>query len=178
MIVCLQALPSRLCGDLCEEQCLTIIQHRSCVRADMVMHLNSTSVPIVSNEAQMSANGDAESRHIQPGVFSVTTPQASEQSALSKLSGLESALQQAQAALEGAKAQIASSYQSIEAQGAVNMLLMGKKQEMEWQLMEAMAKVNTATNIENCQIQNASAMKHHCLDVFLNDVYFVWRRCS
>lgn len=67
--------------------------------------------------------------------------QVSEQSALSKLGGLESSLQATQSALEGAEAQLASSYQSIEAQGAVNKLLMGKKQEMEWQLMEAMAKV-------------------------------------
>lgn len=65
----------------------------------------------------------------------------SEQDALKKLGGLESSLAAAQCEVARVKGLLQERQDELATQRAVNQQLMLKKEEVEWQLMAAIAKV-------------------------------------
>lgn len=68
--------------------------------------------------------------------------QVNEQAALKQLGGLRDQIAHQAAALEQATERLEQLERSLEAQVAVNRQLMHKKEDVEWQLMAAMAKVS------------------------------------
>ncbi len=68
-------------------------------------------------------------------------PQVSEQSALGRVGGLEERIASLEEQLAAAGSEAAALRRQLDVQLGVNRQLMAKKEEVEWQLMAAMAKV-------------------------------------
>ena len=67
--------------------------------------------------------------------------QVSEQKAVGQVSGLQSRIAELSARLDQSGAKVAALQASVDAAAGVNRHLMQRKEEVEWQLMAAMAKV-------------------------------------
>ncbi len=69
---------------------------------------------------------------------------SAEQAALGKVAGLEERAGEAEAAASALRARLAAAEEAVGAQQRINLQLMQRKQEVEWQLMAALAQVGGA----------------------------------
>ncbi|EFJ48943.1 hypothetical protein VOLCADRAFT_117392 [Volvox carteri f. nagariensis] len=92
----------------------------------------------------------AENRVLQESMRSMrqecTERWANEQSALGRVNGLEQRIDELQQALSQQMARLAALQRQLDTQTGINRQLMTRKEEVEWQLMAAMAKIDGAAD--------------------------------
>ncbi|GLC36974.1 hypothetical protein PLESTB_000172500 [Pleodorina starrii] len=107
----------------------------------------SASAEAAAREARKELdNLAAENRVLQDSIRSMrqecTERWVNEQAAVGRVDGLEQRIEELQQRLSQQTAQLAALQRQLDTQAGINRQLMARKEEVEWQLMAAMAKVD------------------------------------